>query len=152
VRTRIRLLLLAAAFAGGCGTIDPGPNFVAPDLTLDEDFFYCRIMPEVIVPQSCASGGSGEAGECHADRSALRLDPMAETDPPPTCSGDMVTGTVPASYQANLSSVRFTVQSDPTSSPLYRRPLQLDSHPRQIFLPTSPEADLIAQWISGGAQ
>jgi hypothetical protein len=108
-----------AASVAGCGTIDTGGNFIPPDLTLDEDFFFCRVMPEVIAAQGCAGGGAGEAGECHSDRSALRLDPAAETDPPPSCMGDVVTGTVPASYQANLSAIRFTVQSDPTSEGIW---------------------------------
>ncbi len=67
-----------------------------------------------------------------------------------TCDGDVLVGLPPASYEANLEAIRFTVQSDPSSSPLYRRPLNLDSHPRQIFDASSAEADLIAGWILMG--
>jgi hypothetical protein len=134
----------------GCGTVDPGDNFVSPSLMLDEDFFYCRIQPEVISAQTCASGAAGEAGDCHSARSALRLDPMGETDAPPACDGDFLVGAPPPSYRDNFQSVQFTVQTDPLSSPFYRRPVGLDSHPRQIFPEGSPEADLIIEWIGAG--
>jgi hypothetical protein len=134
----------------GCGTIDPGDNFIPPDRMLDEDFFFCEIQPNVITAQGCASGASGEAGDCHSSRSALRLSTMAEMEPPPTCMDGKAVGPVPTSYEDNLEAIRFTVQSDPLSSPLYRRPLQLDSHPRQIFDASSPEAALIVQWIGSG--
>ena len=149
VRRSVSVLVYAFVL-GGCGTVDLGDNFVPPDLMLDEDFFFCRIQPEVLAPNSCASGMAGEGGSCHTARSALRLDPMAETDPPPACDGDDVVGAVPDSYQRNLNAVRTAVQSDPLSSPLYRRPVNLDSHPRQIFEESSPEADLIVRWITAG--
>ena len=155
-------LFAAALAAGVCGavgcqtvpdTVDLGDNFVTPDLQLDEDFFYCRIQPEVISAQGCSSGAAGEAGECHSARSSLRLAAMAEADAPPMCSADdRVEGPVPMSYMANFEAVRFTVSSDPLSSPFYRRPVGLDSHPREIFGELSPEADLIIQWISAGAR
>ena len=134
-------------------TVDLGDNFVTPDLQLDEDFFFCRIQPEILSAQGCASGAAGESGECHSARSSLRLAVMAETDPPPACSAEgRVEGAVPMSYMANFEAVRFTVSSDPLSSPFYRRPIGLDSHPREIFGETSPEADLIVEWISAGAR
>lgn len=117
---------------------------------LDEDFFYCRIQPEVITAHSCASGLSGEGGSCHSARSALRLEVAAETDPPPACDGDILLETEPASYRTNFQAVQFTVQTDPLSSPFYRRPVGLDSHPRVIFEEGTPEADLIIEWIGGG--
>jgi hypothetical protein len=146
---------VGAGFAAGillasCWTVDLGDNPPAPDLQLDEDFFYCRIQPEVISAQTCASGIAGEGGMCHSDNTSLRLNPAAETDAPPTCDGDRVTGAVPPSYTENFQSVQFTVQSDPLSSPFYRRPVGLDSHPRIIFPEGSPEADLIVAWIAAG--
>jgi hypothetical protein len=142
--------LLALLLGSGCGTIDPGDNFVPPDVSLDEDFFYCRIQPEVISASTCASGGPGEGGECHADQSSLRLSAMAEADAPPACDGDAVVGPVPDSYMANYQAVQFTVQSDPLSSPFLLRPTGRQSHPREIFPEMSPQADLIIQWISAG--
>ncbi len=143
-------VLMAFACLAGCGTVDLGDNFVPPDLVLDEDFFYCRIQPEVITPQTCASGAAGDGNACHANRSALRLSTAAEMATPPTCEDGVVVGTVPPEYEANLEAVRFTVQSDPLSSPIYRRPIGLDSHPRVIFDEASPEADLIVEWILMG--
>ncbi len=135
----------------GCGTVDLGDNFVPPDVQLDEGFFFCRVQPEVIAANSCASGGAGEGGMCHSSRSSLRLDPDGETDPPPACNGDTPIGAVPNSYRNNLEAVRFTVQADPLSSPLYRRPLGIDSHPRAVLAGESdPAAQVLFQWITMG--
>jgi hypothetical protein len=146
--------VLVFAFACGAqngvsGTIEPGDNLVAPDLPLDEAFFYCKIEPEVIQLHNCATGDSGESGHCHDSRSALRL--IASSDPAPCDSSGRVTGKLPDAYVANLEAVRFFVQSDPLNSPLYLRPLNLASHPRQIFNDQDPAAKLIEEWISAGA-
>lgn len=153
-RARAHLALAAAAAlacagASGCATVDLGDNFVAPDLMLDEDFFYCRIQPEVITAHGCATGGAGEGGMCHTSRSSMRL-ADASGVARPECDDDVVVGTVPPEYTQNFTAVRFTVQSDPLSSPFYRRPTGLDSHPRVIFSEADPAADLISQWISRG--
>jgi hypothetical protein len=132
----------------GC-TIEMGDNPPPTGLILDEDFFYCRIMPEVIIAQTCASGASGDTGGCHSSRS-VRLDPMAETDTPPVCDADVLVGAPPASYRDNLGNLRFTISVDPLSSGFYRRPVELDPHPREIFPEGSPEAELIAAWITDG--
>jgi hypothetical protein len=134
----------------GCGTIDLGDNIVAPDLQLDEDFFHCEIQPNVLTAHGCANGMAGEEGSCHADRSSLRL--VATADLPPMCDeeGRIVGGDISADSVANLEAIRFTVQSDPLSSPLYRRPTGLDSHPRVIFEESDPCAALIVEWINRG--
>jgi hypothetical protein len=146
----LALAVFAVALVAGCGTIDPGDNFIPPDRNLDEDFFFCEIQPIVIAGNSCASGEAGEAGDCHSSRSALRLSADAELAVPPDCVDGMPVTPVPQAYEDNLESIRFTVQADPLSSPLYRRPLQLDSHPRQIFAPGSEDANLIVEWIGSG--
>jgi hypothetical protein len=141
------------SLSGGCGTVDLGDNIVPPDLQVDEDFFYCEIQPNVLQAKSCAGGAAGEAGSCHTARSALRL--IDTSDPPPTCEDGMVVGgDLSADYIANYEAVRFTVQSDPLSSPFYRRPTGLDSHPRVIFPPDpvgDPCARMIVDWIDRGA-
>jgi hypothetical protein len=142
----------AVLLALGCGTVDPGDHFIRPEARVDEGFYHCRIQPEIITAHSCASGGPGEAGSCHADRSAMFLDPLAETDPPPPCEDDRPVGDVPASYDRNFQAVQLRVGTDPTSSPIYRRAVGLDAHPRQIFDETSPEAMLLADWIRRGGQ
>lgn len=142
-------MLVAALAAPGCGIVDLGDDIVPPDLQLDEDFFHCEIQPNVLTAKSCAGGLAGEEGSCHAERSALRLVPTM--DPPPTCEdGVIVGGSISADSIANFEAVRFTVQSDPLSSPFYRRPIGLDSHPRAVFPEDDPAAELIVQWISGG--
>lgn len=132
------------------GTVDLGDDFVAPELQLDEDFFFCRIQPDVLTEHSCASGGDGEGGMCHDSRSALRL---VDTDDPPPCDGDdVVVGDVPDAYQQNLEAVLFSVQSDAQTSPLYLRPIGRSSHPRVIFDADDAAADLILDWITMGSR
>jgi hypothetical protein len=153
--TRAGLLgVLVLAFGCGAqngvsGTVDPGDNFVAPDLSLDENFFYCRIEPEVIQQHHCATGDSGEEGHCHDSRSALRL--IDSSTPAPCDSAGHVTGKVPDAYTANLDAVQYFVQADPLTSPFYLRPLNQASHPRAIFDANDPAAKLIEEWISAGA-
>lgn len=152
-RSALWAVVLAQACAaqnGVTGTVDPGDNFVAPDLTLDESFFFCRLEPEVLQKHGCAGGVSGEAGMCHDSRSALRL--RANTDPPPCDASGRVTGKVPDAYRADLEAVQYFVQSDPLTSPLYLRPLNQASHPRRIFDENDPAAKLIREWISAGAR
>lgn len=146
-------LALCGAFAPASGctptaadTIDLGDNFEAPELTLDDNFFYCEIQPNVLSASSCAEGGSGDGGGCHAARSALRLIPVHDA---PTCQDGRLIGTPLPDAEVNLEHVRSSVGIDAESSPLYRRPLGLDSHPRQIFNEQSPEAALLRQWLSG---
>jgi hypothetical protein len=128
-------------------TVDLGDNFEAPELTLDDDFFYCQIQPNVLSAMSCAEGASGDGGGCHTERSALRLIPV---DEPARCQGDRLVGAPPTDAEVNLNHVRASIGIDAESSPLYRRPLGLDSHPRQIFDAQSPEAMLLRRWLSGG--
>lgn len=143
-------LALALGLTGGCGTVDLGDNIVPPDLQVDEDFFYCEIQPNILQAKSCAGGIAGEMGSCHTARSALRL--IDTSDPPPTCEdGVVVGGDVSPDYLSNYEAVRFTVQSDPLSSPFYRRPTGLDSHPRVIFDESDPCAQMIVDWIDRGA-
>lgn len=145
------VLSLTAGLATGCGTLDLGDNIVPPDLQLDEDFFFCRIQPEILTAKGCAGGGPGEAGMCHTERSAMRL--VDTMSPPPECSPDGVVtgGSISADYRANYEAVQFTVAADPRSSAFYRRPIGLDSHPRIIFDESDPCALLIEEWIQRGA-
>lgn len=135
---------------GIVGTVDLGDDFVAPDLQLDESLFYCRVQPEVLTKYSCATGGSGEKGSCHESHSALRL--VGTNAAPPCDKRGVVVGQVPDAYKANFEAVRFSVQSDPLSSPLYLRPLNHASHPRAIFSESDPAAKLIVEWISGASK
>ena len=135
---------------GVLGTVDPGDNFIAPDLQLDEAFFYCRIQPEVLTEHSCAGGLDGAGGSCHDSRSALRL--LDAPEPSPCDDDGVIVDTVPDSYRANLEAVRFSVQSDPLSSPLYLRPINRAAHPREIYDAQDEAAELVFDWSSAGAQ
>lgn len=157
--THVRLLSRVAALAFGaiaaaCGTptaadtVDLGDNPEPPDLAIDEDFFHCRIQPEVITQYRCAPGEGDEGGSCHLARSALRLVEVTAT---PRCQGDRVVGTPSAESQVNLERLRAAIGVDAESSPLYRRPLGLDSHPRVIFAEDSEPADLLRTWLTQGA-
>jgi hypothetical protein len=154
---RVSLAVALVLSAGACsgtehngvaGTVDLGDNFVAPDLALDEDFFYCRIEPQVIQKFGCASGNDGERGQCHDSRSALQLIDTSETA---SCSNGRATGAVPDAFRANYEAAKFFVQTDPLTSPLYLRPTNQASHPRRIFAPNDPAARLITEWITAGA-
>jgi hypothetical protein len=154
-RATVLWLALGIAAAGpGCATIDLGDNIVPPELMLDEEYFYCEIMPNCIVSHGCAGGrDASEAGMCHTARSALRLvDVTMPALPPPMCmDGAVIGGTVPTEYTTNFQNVQFTVQSDPLSSPFYRRPTMMDGHPVMVFGVDSACADLIETWINRGA-
>ena len=157
--SRFAIVLGLSLMAAGCGptadngvigTVDLGDNFVAPDLSLDEDFFVCQIQPLVLTEFSCATGIDSDSGGCHDSRSALRL---LDADSPPPCDDDgAIVDVVPDSYAQNFEAVAFSVQSDPLSSPLYLRPLNRASHPRQIFDEDDPAAELILDWISAGTR
>ena len=142
-----------AIAASACGTptvadtVALGDNFEAPEFALDEDFFHCEIQPNVITAYRCAPGESGDGGGCHAQKSALRL--IVAPDPP-RCQGGHVVGTPPPESEVNLERVRAAIGVDPDSSPLYRRPLGLDSHPRVIFDANSQAAALLRMWLSDG--
>lgn len=132
---------------GIVGSVELGDDFVAPDPQLDEAFYFCRIQPEVLTKYSCATGKSGEGGGCHDSQSALHLVATKAAAP---CDGDgVVVGNIPDAYAANLEAVRYSVQSDPLTSPLYLRPLNRASHPRAIFAAGDPAAKLILDWIAG---
>lgn len=133
---------------GACSSINLGDSPPVVDPLIDEDFFYCRIMPEIIVAHGCASGMAGET--CHSSTSAMLLDPLAEAEVPPTCDGNTVVGAVPETWEQNLEGLRCTVRSDPYSSPFLLRPLGVMNHERIMFDDESPEAMLIVEWLTPG--
>lgn len=149
------LLAVSALGVCACGTIDRGDNFVAPELQIDEDRFYCEIQPMVVARFKCAGGeGAAESGACHTQRSSMRLALAGETDPPPACTDNVVNdpGTIPASYLVNFEAVRTSVQSDALSSPFYLRPTGQQSHPRVIFPESDPAAMLVLDWLNAGVR
>lgn len=136
--------------AGGCGTVDLGENIVQPNGRLDEEYFYCVIQPDVMQAASCATGIAGDTGGCHASQSALRVVDTALVARPECVDGELVPGAVvPLEYMNNLQSVQFTLGPDAESSPFYRRPTMMDSHPRRT-VDMAQEA-LILEWFARGS-
>jgi hypothetical protein len=155
VRAQLAMSALCAAWLSWSGctptaldTVDLGDNPEPPDLALDESFFHCEIQPNVITAQGCAAGGAGESGSCHMARSALRL---IQVPMPSLCQGGRLVGSASPESVVNFERVRTSVGIDADSSPLYRRPLGLDSHPRAIFAADSPAAMLLRSWLDGQA-
>jgi hypothetical protein len=137
--------------AAGCtptalDTVDLGDHPEPPEIALDEDFFHCEVQPKVLTANACASGGAGESGGCHLARSALRL---VELPAAPVCQAGRVVGGASRESQINLERIRTSVGVDADASPLYRRPLGLDSHPRVIFAANSEPADILRRWLNG---
>ncbi|MEM9193709.1 MAG: hypothetical protein AAGF12_31325 [Myxococcota bacterium] len=112
---------------------------------LDADYFFCQVQPKVINPGRCA----GDDG-CHTDRTALRLDPVAEQLTPPICSDDHPTSLVEAPYYTNLARSRAEVRPTADRSDFYRRPLG-DNHPVTLYREGSVEALIVRAWIEGTA-
>ena len=149
---RIVCALVAGAQIAACAptaleTVDLGDQIEAPELNLDEQFFHCEIQPKVLTQYGCAAGGPGDSGGCHAARSALRL---VDAPTAPTCQGGRVVGMPSPESLVNLERVRADIGVDADSSPLYRRPTGLDSHPRVIFASDSEAAALLRSWLNGG--
>jgi hypothetical protein len=147
---------LALALVPGCGTVELGENIVQPNTQLSEDYFYCFIEPHVIEVESCANGASGDVGGCHTAQSSLRLLPPVPGTMPPMCTGDMTRASsvhlspgavVPPDYAENFQRVQFTLGPDAESSPFYRRPTGMDSHPRVVVARGSAEETLILNWF-----
>jgi hypothetical protein len=133
--------------SSGCNTVDLGDHFEAPEVAVDENLFHCEIQPRVLTEYRCAGGKEGEEGGCHTARSALRL---VEVDGEARCRDGRVIGAPPDASQVNLERIRASLGIDAESSPFYRRPLGLDSHPRVIFTEDSEAAELIRRWLDQG--
>jgi hypothetical protein len=131
----------------GAHTVDLGDNFEAPDRSLDADFFHCVIQPEVVTRHSCSAGEGSDSGGCHSERSALRL---LEVDSEPRCEDNMLLGPPSPASETNFDRIRVTVGSEADSSPFFRRPTGLDTHPRVIFDENSDSSQLVREWINSG--
>jgi hypothetical protein len=138
-----------AAVLAGCDTVDPGPNFVVPDVEFDANYFYCYVEPQVIFANGC---GDKTAGSCHFTPSAVS-GMVLVNHAPINCNG----GGVPASgadigtgspAAQNLAAVSLVMDMDYTNAPFYLRPTQQEPHPIKLFNadPTDPSVVVIATW------
>lgn len=140
--------LSVLGIAAGC-TIEVGENIVQPNTQLSEDYFYCRIQPDVVEAASCATGAAGDSGGCHLAQSSLRLVDTTGTTRPACTGADMGQlapgAVVPPEYLDNFQRVQFTLGPDAESSPFYRRPTGMDSHPRRAV--DMAQEMLILDWF-----
>jgi hypothetical protein len=150
----LRVGLLPASFLNAChtptvaDTVDLGDHADPPEVAIDEATFHCVIQPQVLSAHSCGRGEAGEAASCHNSKSALRL---IEVPVAARRRDGRVVGQIPAESLVNLEAVRTSVGLDAESSPLYRRPVGLDSHPRVVFAANSEPARLLREWLNGTA-
>jgi hypothetical protein len=135
----------AIATLSACSTIDPGANPQIAQVVYDEDYFYCQVLPNVIMAHSCGAGDPAQdtAGGCHATATSFKLVPVSFA---PTCLGNRRMGDLPAGAADNYTAAQASMTQDPETTPLLTRPTKKTSHPRQIFDDRSAEADIIRQW------
>jgi hypothetical protein len=150
VRYRITSWSVATFFAAiagvtGCSTIEPGGNPQIAQVVYDEDFFYCQVLPNVLIAQSCGAGDPSQdtAGGCHATATSFKLVPVSGSV---ECTGNRRTGSVPGGAADNYIAAQSVMTQDPETTPLLTHPIKKTSHPRQIFDERSAEADIIRQW------
>ncbi|HVU02432.1 MAG TPA: hypothetical protein VHE30_11800 [Polyangiaceae bacterium] len=144
IRLSRLLPFVAAALAGGCGTVDAGPDFQFAEVVYDQNYFYCTVQP-MLAAQSCGPGAAGDSGGCHEQVTRFRVLPLAAPIP---CSGNVPTGLIPAEAQSNYESASAEMTPDPDRAPLFNRPTRRAAHPRQIFAPDSKEAKIIRDWAT----
>ena len=148
------LSVVAATFAaatgvGGlvttasCTTVDPGPNFVIPDVSFNSDYFFCHVEPEVIYAKKC---GDSTPGSCHFNSSAV--------------SGMALQDHKLVDCGGGFTAASLVMTRDYQTAPLYVRPLcSVDSdcggpksrghsHPLGLFATNDPVVDVIKTWAT----
>jgi len=146
---RAALAALPAALLFAC-TLDVGENFQVAEVVYDEGYFYCQVEP-VLFAQGCGSGDAsrGESAQgCHFNRQRLRLtnyEPLASDQCQDGVPSDFA---VPQAARQNYQSAQLQMEVDPERSPLLNRPSSEVAHPRVIFTPDSPEAEVIRAWAA----
>ncbi len=154
----VLLGLVSAVLSTGCGdqgffptSVDRGDDFAVADIVFDPNYFYCKVEP-VLFMNGCGTGDSSKGdspGGCHFSATAYRL-----TDYMPrvgdSCGGGVVPGNsgIPEAAQHNYQTSQARMKRDPELAPLLQRPTKKYAHPREIFGPSSMDADAIRQWAT----
>jgi hypothetical protein len=146
----VRHALLALPWCVLSCTLDVGENFQVAEVVYDEAYFYCEVEP-MLFERGCGSGDPerGETAQgCHFNRQRLRL-----TDYEPLVASECAQGregnlSVSQAARQNYQAAQLHMEADPERSPLLNRPISDVAHPRVIFEPDSPEADIIRSWGS----
>jgi hypothetical protein len=142
-------LLLGGLTTLAC-TLDIGENFQVAEIVYDETYFYCNVEP-LLFAQGCGSGdpSRGESAQgCHFNRQRLRLtayEPLTGEQCGTALDGELAAS--PAAQQ-NYQSAQLQMEVDPERAPLLVRPTSTVAHPRVIFEPDSPEAEIIRAWAT----
>jgi hypothetical protein len=139
----------------GCTSVDPGPNFVVPDTTFNEDFFYCHVEPELIFAKSCGSGDPSKGDPpngCHFNSAAVSAMALINHPAVDCGGGDHPVGSTQigtgSPAQGNYQAVSLEMNKDYANSALFVRPSG-NNHPRQIFDRSDPQVNqLLATWAS----
>src|SRR5688572_419703 len=147
--------LVSALF--GCGeeglfpsTVEQGPDFNVADVIFDENYFYCRVEPELFA-HSCGPGDPGQgdaANGCHYNVTSFRLSDYAPLVAD-SCNGGVVPSAgAPAQASQNYQVSQARMDRVPERARLLQRPTGAQQHPRKIFEPDSATADVIRDWAT----
>ena len=142
---------------GGCGenglfpsTVDQGTDFNVADVIFDENYFYCRVEPELFA-HSCGPGDPslGDASNgCHYNVTSFRLSDYAPLVAD-SCNGGVVPSAgAPAQASQNYQVSQARMDRVPERARLLQRPTGAQQHPRKIFEPDSATADVIRDWAT----
>ncbi len=151
-------LVMAIALAAGvsCETVDPGSDYVVPQVQFDANYFYCVVEPKIIMGgltldhQTC--GGTASQG-CHYSDKVPEM-PLQPLTAPVPCSGgapvnpgDVASGTAPA---LNLASVSLQMSSIYTDAPIFLWPTQqVSAHPALVYDQNNAAiVDILMTWAA----
>jgi hypothetical protein len=133
--------------ACGCSTVEPGNDPQIAQVVYDPDFFYCEVLPKVLVAKSCSSGDpSLDMGGCHTSVAHYQVLPLAADEMVACDANGKHTGNISQPAESNYGSAEAEMSPNAESAPLLTHPTQKTTHPRQIFDASSMEAEIIRQW------
>ena len=153
--TRRAALVGFCGSAWGCTSVDPGPDFVVPNATFDENYFFCVVEPNYILQNKCGTGDPSKGDPpngCHFNSSAVSG--MALLQPPAiACSGGAPTDPTQVSQgsaaEQNYEAASLEMSTDYTTAPIFVRPSG-NSHPRAIFDSSNDANDvmILSTWAT----
>ena len=141
--------LVFALFGMACGSVNQGEDFQFAEVIYDQNYFYCQVEP-MLTAQNCGPGKSGTDAPngCHENVTSFRLTPHTAV-PCGGPKGVVPLGlNIPAEARSNYEAAAREMSPEPDRAPLLNRPTRRAAHPRQIFDPQSPEAEIIRQWAT----
>lgn len=159
-------LLRLAALGGllgllGCTSVDPGPDYVVPEVVFDDNYFYCHVEPQLIFAYNCGPGDPSKgdpSNGCHFNSSVVSGMAL-QNHTPVDCGGgdiplDPTTVGVGSPAQTDYGLVSLEFSKDYTTSALFTRPSSFNgqppaAHPRAIFDQGDQAInDLLSTWAS----